>query len=92
MTHTQTIPNLIVIDKDWLDKEIQKLVDEHNSTNDDDEKSYCITKITLLQFIVTNSYPLSSIVEDAWNKAVSIATKNHDSAHGIDYDNVDNEQ
>ena len=62
----QTIPNLIVIDKDWLEKEIKKLSTEHNSTIDDDEKSHCITKIIMLNFIVNNSYPLSPIVEDAW--------------------------
>ena len=65
-TKQQTIPNLIVIDKDWLEKEIQKLVDEYNSTNDDDQKIYCIAKITSLNFIVNNSYPLGPIVEDAW--------------------------
>jgi hypothetical protein len=60
---TQTIPNLIVIDKEWVENEIKKLIDEHNST-DDDEKSYCITKINLLQFVLNNSSPLSPIIED----------------------------
>jgi hypothetical protein len=61
---TQTIPNLIVIDKEWVEAEIKKIVDEHNSTDDDDEKSHYITKIVMLKFVINNSTPLSAIIEN----------------------------
>ena len=54
MTHTQTIPNLIVIDKDWLLNEIKKV------------NQGLISSTEVLQYMFTNSYPLSPIVEDAW--------------------------
>ena len=43
LTNTQLPEKLMVYDKEWLDREIQKLVDEHNSTNDEDDRILCRT-------------------------------------------------
>jgi hypothetical protein len=58
MTHTQTIPNLIVIDKEWL---LNKIKDVNKGL---------ISSTEVLQYMFNNSYPLSPIVEDAWDKGV----------------------
>jgi hypothetical protein len=83
----QTIPNLIVIDKEWVENEIKKLVDTHNSTDDDDEKSYYITKIIMLKFVINNSTPLSAIIENLM-KGITDSVKCHTYSKEVDYDEV----
>ena len=80
MTHTQTIPNLIVIDKDWLDKEIETLKKKRDNTvpflinkqfdkfkqDNIDTINWCGAKLSCLELILAESSPLKPIVEDAW--------------------------
>jgi hypothetical protein len=66
--HKQLPSNLLVIDSKWVEKEMQKLVDEHNNTSDEDDKSLCITKYTMLEYVKNNSYQLTSILEDAYKE------------------------
>ena len=65
--HTQLPENLIVVDREWLQEELKKLIDEHNSTKDEDDKSLCITKYTMLQHVKDYSYPLTPILEDYYS-------------------------
>lgn len=67
-THTQLPENLIVVDREWLDKQMKKLVDEHNSTDDEDDKSLCITKYTMLQHVKDYSYQLTPILDEYYDK------------------------
>ena len=68
MTHTQTIPNLIVIDKEWLIDKIKgydRVVDANTSSQFTEQLKAFRNE---LQSVINNSYPLSPIVEDAWGK------------------------
>jgi hypothetical protein len=55
-THTQLPENLLVVDKEWLEKEIEKI------------NGGATTATIVLQDLLTsgNSYPLTPILEDAW--------------------------
>jgi hypothetical protein len=67
--HTQLPENCIVVDKEMLEEEMKKLVDKHNATDDEEEKSYLLTKYSLLQSVIDNSYPLTPIRKDAWESS-----------------------
>jgi hypothetical protein len=85
--HKQLPSNLLVIDSEWLGKIMQKLVDEHNSTDDEDDKSLCITKYTMLKYVKNNSYQLTPILEDAMENATN-SVKYHTYSKEVDYDEV----
>ena len=74
MTHTQTIPNLIVIDKEWL---LNKIKDVNKGL---------ISSTEVLQYMFNNSYPLSPIVEDAWGKSYERSLENTTSLTCQTYD------
>ena len=60
----QLIPNLIVIDKEWLKTEIERT------------KSGIYDAHLVLKSVLSNSYPLSQIVEDAWGKSYERSLEN----------------
>ena len=73
-TKQQTIPNLIVIDKEWVNagfESVNIIVANYEDNNLLKDSEYY--KYKGMQFayksVLNNSYPLSPIVEGAWEKA-----------------------
>ena len=68
MTHTQTIPNIIVIDKEWLLDKIKgydRVIDANTPSQFTEQLKALRNE---LQSVINNSYPLSPIVEDAYRE------------------------
>ena len=75
MTHTQTIPNLVVIDREWLIDKIS-LWENYWQNTDGKKEGEIFDVVEELKSVLNNSYPLSPIVEDAWGKSYERSLEN----------------
>ena len=80
-TKQQTIPNLIVIDKEWANSGLESVNIivanyEDNKLFKDSEYWRYKGMQSLCKSILSNSYPLSPIVEDAWGKSYERSLEN----------------
>jgi hypothetical protein len=78
-THTQLPENLIVVDRVKLEAKISEYLEKLKSSDTSKEwKSKYEAKLVEYHAIICNSFPLTPILEDAWEKSIDSALINWD--------------